>query len=190
MPRIRRALGPAELPTPSTLCKAFNRFDIVVWRIILTLSATLLPTSGIVGVDVSGFDRSHASKHSTKRAELTIQQLKVTLLVDAKVNAIIDLHVTTTRKHDERISTLASVLCILTSCFSGIFTDHRRPLRMFRTDEIIEKNGAMTASRKTSAKRVVLAAAITRGTRPRYRSPRLMYHGRVRSIRSLYRRQL
>ena len=63
MPRIRRVLGLAELPTPSTLCKAFNRLDMAVWRIMLTLSATLLPTSGVVGVDASGFDRSHASKH-------------------------------------------------------------------------------------------------------------------------------
>lgn len=103
MPRIRRVLGLAELPTPSTLCKAFNRLDMAVWRVLLTLSATLLPTSGIVGVDASGFDRSHASKHYTKRAELTIQQLKVTLLVDTKVNAILDLHVTT-RKHDSQIA--------------------------------------------------------------------------------------
>ena len=66
MPRIRRTLGLSELPAPSTLCKSFNRLDMAVWRIILTLSATLLPTSGVVGVDVSGFDRSHASKHYTK----------------------------------------------------------------------------------------------------------------------------
>ncbi|OYR51334.1 IS5/IS1182 family transposase [Halorubrum sp. Ea1] len=104
MPRIRRTLGLAELPTSSTLCKAFNRLDMVVWRVLLTLSATLLPTNGIVGIDASGCDRSHASKHYTKRAELTIQQLKVTLLVDAKVNAILDLHVTTTRKHDSQIA--------------------------------------------------------------------------------------
>lgn len=53
---------------------------------------------------MSGFDRSHASKHYTKRAKLTIQQLKVTLLVDTKLNAILDLHVTTTRKHDTQIA--------------------------------------------------------------------------------------
>jgi len=104
MPRIRCALGLAELPTPSTLCKAFNRLDMAVWRVILTLSATLLPTSGVVRVDASGFDRNHASKHYTKRAELTIQRLKVTLVVDAKVNTILDLHVTTTRKHDSQIA--------------------------------------------------------------------------------------
>ena len=104
MPRIRRVLGLAELPTASTLCKAFNRLDMAVWRVILTLSTTLLPTSGVVGIDASGFDRSHASKHYTKRAKLTIQQLKITLLVDTKMNAILDLHVTTTRKHDSQIA--------------------------------------------------------------------------------------
>jgi len=76
---------------------------MAVCHVILTLSATLLPTSGVVGVDASGFDRCHASKHYTKRAELTIQQLKVTMLADTKVNAILDLHVTTTRKRDSQI---------------------------------------------------------------------------------------
>lgn len=39
-----------------------------------------------------------------KRTELTIQQLKETLLVGTKVNTILDLHVTTTRKHDSKIA--------------------------------------------------------------------------------------
>jgi hypothetical protein len=51
MTLIHYVLGLAELPTPSTLCKAFNRLDMAVWRVMLTLSATLLPTSGVVGVD-------------------------------------------------------------------------------------------------------------------------------------------
>jgi len=104
MPRIRKAIDLEELPSPSTLCKAFNRLGMVVWRVLLNLSVTLLPTNGVVGIDASGFDRSHASKHYTKRTKLTIQQLKVTLLVDTRVNAIIDLHVTTTRKHDSQIA--------------------------------------------------------------------------------------
>ena len=102
MPRIRRAIELEELPSPSTLCKVFNRLDMAVWRVLLNLSVTLLPTNGVVGIDASGFDRSHASKHYTKRAKLTIQQLKVTLLVDTRANAILDLHVTTTRKHDRK----------------------------------------------------------------------------------------
>ena len=104
MPRIRSAIDPEELPSPATLCKAFNRPNMAVWRVLLNLSVTLLPTSGVVGIDASRFDRSHASKHYTKRAKLTIQQLKVTLLVDTRSNAIIEVHVTTTRKHDSQIA--------------------------------------------------------------------------------------
>ena len=104
MPRIRSVIDLEELPSASTLCKAFNRLNMAVWRVLLNLSVTLLPTNGVVGIDASGFDRSHASKHYTKRAKLTIQQLKVTLLVDTKSNAILDVHVTTTRKHDSQIA--------------------------------------------------------------------------------------
>ena len=104
MPRIRRAIQLEELPSPSTLCKAFDRLDMAVWRVMLNLPVTLLPTNGVVGIDASGFDRSHASKHYTQRTKLTIQQLKVTLLVDTKTNAIFDLNVTTTRKHDSQIA--------------------------------------------------------------------------------------
>jgi IS5 family transposase len=77
---------------------------MAVWRVLLNLSATLLPTNGVVGIDASGFDRSHASKHYTKRTKLTIQQLKVTLLVDTRASVIIDLYVTTTRKYDSKIA--------------------------------------------------------------------------------------
>lgn len=106
MPCIRDAIGLTEIPAPSTLCKAFNRLDMAVWRVLLNLSVTPLPTNGMVGIDASGFDRSHASKHYTKRAKLKIQQLKVTLFVDTRANAILDLHVTTTRKHDTQIAPL------------------------------------------------------------------------------------
>jgi len=102
-PRIRNAVGLTEIPAPSTLCKAFDRLDMAVWRVLLNLSVSLLPTNGVVGIDASGFDRTHASKHYTKRAKRTIQQLKVTLLVDSRANAILDLHITTTRKHDTQI---------------------------------------------------------------------------------------
>ncbi|WP_242492720.1 IS5 family transposase, partial [Halogeometricum borinquense] len=104
MPRIRKAINLDELPSPSTLCKAFNRLDMTVWRVLLNLSITLLPTNGVVGVDASSFDRCHASKHYTKRTKLTIQQLKLTLLVDTRANAILDLHVTTTKKRDSQIA--------------------------------------------------------------------------------------
>src|SRR6056297_3751498 len=47
MPRIRSAIDLEELPSPSTVCKAFNRLDMAVWRVLLTLSITLLPTNGV-----------------------------------------------------------------------------------------------------------------------------------------------
>lgn len=100
MPRIRRTMELTEFSSASTLCKAFDRLDMAVWRVLLNLSSNLLPTDGVVGIDASGFDRSYASKHYTKRAKLLIQQLKVTLLIDTTVNVIPDLHITTTRKHD------------------------------------------------------------------------------------------
>jgi hypothetical protein len=106
MPRIRKAINLTELFAPSTLCKAFDRLDMVVWRVRLNLSVTLLPTNGVVGIDASGFGRSHTSEHytNTKRTKLMIKQLKITLLVNTKVNAILDPHMTTTRKHDSKIA--------------------------------------------------------------------------------------
>jgi hypothetical protein len=88
IPHIRNAINLDELPSPSTLCKAFDRLDMAVWRVLPDLSITLLPTSGVIGVDASGFDRSQASKQYTKRTELTIQQLKLTLLMDTRANTI------------------------------------------------------------------------------------------------------
>jgi IS5 family transposase len=63
-----------------------------------------LPLNGVTGIDASGFERAHASTHYTKRTNLTIQQLKTTLLVDTATNAILDVHMTTTRKHDTQIA--------------------------------------------------------------------------------------
>ena len=74
MSRIRSAIDLKELPPPSTLCKAFNRLDMMVRRVLLDLSVTLLPTNGIVGIDASGLDRSHASKHYTKAKYLPCGQ--------------------------------------------------------------------------------------------------------------------
>jgi IS5 family transposase len=104
MPRIRDALDLDSIPAPSTLCKAFDRLEMTVWRVLLNASLSDLPLSGITGIDASGFERAHASAHYTKRANLTIQQLKTTLLVDTATDAVLDIHVTTTRKHDTQIA--------------------------------------------------------------------------------------
>lgn len=104
MPRIRDALGLDSIPAASTLCKAFNRLEMVVWRVLLNVSLAGLPLNGVTGIDASGFERAHASAHYTKRTNLSIQQLKTTLLVDTATTAVLDIHVTTTRKHDTQIA--------------------------------------------------------------------------------------
>jgi IS5 family transposase len=104
MPRVRDALNLNSIPAPSTLCKAFGRLKMAVWRVLLNVSLADLPLNGVTGIDASGFERAHASTHYTKRTNLTIQQLKTTLLVDTATNAILDVHVTTTRKHDTQIA--------------------------------------------------------------------------------------
>jgi hypothetical protein len=73
-------------------------------RVLLTLSVTLLPINGVVGIETSGFDRNHAPKHDTKRPKQTIQQSRVTLLVDRRANALHGVDVTTTGKHDSQIA--------------------------------------------------------------------------------------
>ena len=105
MPRVRDALNLDSFPAPSTLCKAFDRLEVAVWRVLLNVSIGDLPLNGVTGIDASGFERAHASTHYTKRTTLTIQQLRATLLVDTATNAILDIHVmTTTRKHDTQIA--------------------------------------------------------------------------------------
>jgi IS5 family transposase len=104
MPRIRDALELDSIPAPSTLCKAFDRLEMAVWRVLLNVSLTDLPVNGITGIDASGFERAHTSAHYMKRTNLSIQQLKTTLLVDTATNAVLDIHVTTTQKHDTQIA--------------------------------------------------------------------------------------
>lgn len=52
MPRIRNAIGLTQILAPSTLCKVFNRLDMAVGRVLLDLYVSLLPTNGVVGIDV------------------------------------------------------------------------------------------------------------------------------------------
>jgi IS5 family transposase len=104
VPRIRDALNLDSIPAPSTLCKAFDRLEMAVWRVVLNVSLVDVPLNGVIDIGASGFERAHASTHYTKRTNLTIQQLKMTLLVDTATNAVLDIHVTTTRKHDTQIA--------------------------------------------------------------------------------------
>jgi len=90
-----------QILTSSTPYYEFSRHDMDVWQ---TLTTTLLLANGIVGFDASGFDPSLASRQYTKRVEFMIQQLRVKVLFNTKINAILNLYVTTTQKHDSQIA--------------------------------------------------------------------------------------
>ena len=59
-----------DLLRHSTLVKAFDRFQIEVWRVLLRLSAQLHDTSGHTAMDTTFFDRENASKHYCRQTNL------------------------------------------------------------------------------------------------------------------------
>ena len=105
MPAVKEALELEKVPDASTLCKAFDRLLAAVWRVLLELTRRFFRLSGIAGMDSSGEERAQASKYYTRRAKLHIKELKVTFLVDVGNKAVLDVHMTTTRRHDTKIGT-------------------------------------------------------------------------------------
>jgi IS5 family transposase len=97
MERIRRLLGlqRGAFPAPSTLCKAFKRASMSVWRQLLRRSAELLDQNGHAAIDVTYFDRQQASTHYLRRTGRSVRTIQATLLVDTAEGAIVDLHCST-----------------------------------------------------------------------------------------------
>lgn len=79
------------LPAPSTLCKAFDRFKMGVWRALLGVSAQQVPTSGHGALDATFFERSEPSFHYRRQSERTIQTLRATTPVDTASQAVLDV---------------------------------------------------------------------------------------------------
>jgi len=105
MPQIVAEIGldPGDLPDHSTLVKAFDRFEMKVWRVLLRLSAQLHDTADHAAMDATFFDRETASKHYCRRTNYRVQTLKTTALVDTKTQAVLDVHCTTEKRHDTQI---------------------------------------------------------------------------------------
>ena len=105
MPRILAEIGLKEgdLPDHSTLVKAFDRFQMKIWRVLLRLSAQLHDLSGRAAIDATFFDRENASKHYCRRTNYRAQTLKTTALVDTVSQAIPDVHCTTEKQHDTQL---------------------------------------------------------------------------------------
>ena len=100
MPQIIGEIGlsAADLPSPSTLCKAFDRFDMSVCRVLLRQSAQLHDPSEHVTIDATFYECSAASRHYCQRISYRVQKLKVTKFVDTDSQAILDVHYSTNRE--------------------------------------------------------------------------------------------
>ncbi len=105
MPQIVAEIGLdlGDLPDHSTLVKAFDRFEMKVWRVLLRLSAQLHDTADHAAMDATFFERETASKHYCHRTNYRVQTLKTTALVDTKTQAVLDVHCTTEKRHDTQI---------------------------------------------------------------------------------------
>ena len=97
MDRVWRVLDlrRGEFPAPSTLCKAFKRAPMSVWRQLLRRSAELLAPNGHAAIDATYFDRQQASAHYLRRTGRSVRTTQTTFLVDTAEGAIIDLHCST-----------------------------------------------------------------------------------------------
>ncbi|TKX59768.1 IS5 family transposase [Halorubrum sp. ASP1] len=91
-------LNAADLPAPSTLCKAFDRISMSVCRVLLRQSAQLHDLSEHAAIDATFYDRSPASRHYCQRISYRVQKLKVTKLADTASQAVIDVHCSTNRE--------------------------------------------------------------------------------------------
>jgi IS5 family transposase len=100
MPQIIGEIGlePADLPHPSTLCKAFDRISMSLCRVLLRQSAECHDPSKHGGLDATFYERDAASRHYCNRTNYRVQKLKVTKLVDTESQAVLDVHCSTTRE--------------------------------------------------------------------------------------------
>lgn len=103
MPTVRKAIGLTKAPDHSTMCKALKRLRSKVLIVLLYLSACSMPASGKTGIDSTGFDRRHSSKHYVKRCKIRLKSMKVTFLIDTVNLTILGVNITVTRKHDTQI---------------------------------------------------------------------------------------
>ena len=99
--KLLEFLGLDKVPHWTTLNKFFLRMKNKVIAIMLQASGG--KCSGRTGVDATGYDRHHCSRHYSNRAKMHIKSIKSTKHVDVETQKILDAHHTTTRKHDSKI---------------------------------------------------------------------------------------
>lgn len=103
MDGIQDLLGLDKMPHYTTVQKAKQRFGSTLFRVLLGSTLNRISLNQFGAMDATGYDRSRASHHYARRTGMNIKALKTTILVDLKNFAVLDVHMTTTRKHDTRI---------------------------------------------------------------------------------------
>ena len=100
MPQITGEIGlnAADLPAPSTLCKALDRIEMSLCRVLLRQSAQLHDPSEHAALDATFYERDRASRHYCHRTNYRVQTLKLTKLADTESQAVLDVHCSTTLK--------------------------------------------------------------------------------------------
>lgn len=94
---VQEVLGLDKIPHYSTLDRAFLRLKNHILVALLQAEST-----GFAAIDATSFDRGHASLRYQIKCKKHLRAVKATFLIDDNQN-IIDLHCTTTRKHDSKI---------------------------------------------------------------------------------------
>jgi IS5 family transposase len=98
MPQITGEIGldVADLPAPSTLCKALDHIEMSLCRVLLRQSSQLHDPSEHAALDATSYERDRASRHYCHRTNYCVQTLKVTKLVDTESQTVLDVHCSTT----------------------------------------------------------------------------------------------
>ena len=94
-------LDAADLPAPSTLCKALDRLEMSLCRVLLRQSAWLHDPTKHAALGATFYERDRASRHYCHRTNYRVQTLKVTKLVDTESQAVLDVHYSTTLKSSD-----------------------------------------------------------------------------------------
>jgi IS5 family transposase len=100
---IREELGLDLVPQPSTLWYAFDRMKMSIGWLLLDETLEEFDLDGFAGIDATGFERSCASSYYASTTKMDISSVKTTVLADLEHQVVLDVHMTTTRKHDTQI---------------------------------------------------------------------------------------
>lgn len=93
--RLLLSLPRGAFPHHTTLCKAYKRTSMQVWRQLLRRTAELLPQNGHGAIDSTYFDRWQASSHYLSRCDRSVKTIQATFLIDTEESAILDVHCST-----------------------------------------------------------------------------------------------